>query len=834
MATINVILQAKARDKGVHKWLTTATKLADGFADSLGRAKTAMGGLGSGSLGSLAAAGRTRGGSASRSTGGGAGPRDTATSFDKAMQSAQRSRARAYQQESRDAERQVAILARAGQQRVRASQRAAKNLDTLSAAQLQEIETQREITARRRRAARTAAGASLGADPTKPGRQKMGPFGKLEFAENLAVAGAEFEQFGSKVEQGIRGSFNSFKDYEKKVAEIGTITEAVTLDQIDTIAKAAVGEFGGKPIKQAEALQKVMSLGAATAADAQAQLMAANKLGIAGSADVSDSVMAISKSVANFKGTDAQQAADAIFAVTQASSAEVGDLAQALPRVAAGASMAGLTLQETVGTIGQLSNKLPDANQAVTGMIQMLSNIQKPTKRAREEAAHLGIDFSVAGIEAAGGWEEFLLKLRAAENFDEDTLAKLFDSSEARIAVAAITEDMEGLRKNLQAQTDAAGGTEKAYVKMTDTAAHKAALLEGQWETLKIQAGQELVPALLGVADTLSPIISGAKEWIAENPNLAATIAKVAIGTVVATKAAGALISVYSMWQTISAVTQLGNMKLAASTSTVTTAVTKQGAAMSLTSKVGGGMQAMVGAMPAIFAGAGAAIFAFNMVLDQAQSSLTKYEDTIKSVEEQQKNISFEREATSAEKTKFEADKAAKIAALTEARKGARGGKAKAEIDAQIAAVSGSTMGPVQKNEAELLMERRNRLISVTNSARTAASESRVGGVGDDANLLQKSLGGWSGLLNVASGVTEDLEMQARQAESDLAAFDKQHGATLGLGDQAFSTPQTEATGFFGETGTLAELAKIAEATQLMAANTRPNVGPSMESGLPS
>lgn len=824
MPTINVILQAKARDKGVHKWLADATKLADGFADSLGRAKTAMGGLGSGGLGSLAAAGRGRGGGGGTRSAGGGG-RDTATSFDKAMRSAQRSREQASRQEARDAGRQVAMLARAGQQRVRAAQRAAKNLENLSDDQLREREIQREINSRRSRAARNSARDSLGADTSKPSRPKMGPFGKLEFAENLATAGGEFEQFGGKVEQGIRGSFDAFKDYEKKVAEIGTITEAVTIDQIDAIAKAAVGEFGGEPIKQAESLQKVMSMGAATAADAQAQLMEANKLGIAGSASVEDSVVAISKAMANFKDVDARETADAIFAVTQASSAEVGDLAQALPRVAAGAAAAGLTLQETVGTIGQLSNKLPDANQAVTGMIQMLSNIQKPTKRAREEAKRLGIDFSTSGIEAAGGWEEFLLKLRAADGFDEDTLAKLFDSSEARIAVAAITEDMEGLRKNLAAQETAAGGTEKAYAKMTDTAAHKAALLEGQWEMLKIQAGQELVPALLGVADAVTPIIKGVREWISENPNLAATLAKAAVATVIAAKAAGALISAYSMWQSISAMSQLGNMKLTASTTTLTTAVTKQGTAMSMTSKLGGGLKSMAGALPAVFAGAAVAIVAFNVVLDEAQKSLTKYEDKIKSVEDAQKNISFSREATSAEQTKFEADKASKIAALQEQRKGARGKKAKAEIDAQIAAVEGSTLGPVQKTEAELLTERRDRLISVANAARMATYESTGGG---DTNAV---LAGWSGLLNSATGVTDELEAQQQRAEADLARFDEQYGAQLGLGDAAYKAPSNST---FGETGTLAALQELVAATQMVATNTARTTGPSMEAGLSS
>src|SRR5690606_10993113 len=606
MATINVILQAKARDKGVHKWLSQGTKLADGFAASLGRAKTALAGLDSGSLGALAAAGRG-GGRGARAGGSG---RDSSTSVDKAQRQAQRASERAQRTEERNAQRQATALARAGQQRVRASQRAAKNLEALSDEQLKEREIQREINARRTRAARSSAKESLGADPTKA---KMGPFGKLEFAENLAVAGGGFDRFGNKVEQGIRSSFDAFKEYEHKVAEIGTITEAVTVDQIDAIAKAAVGEFGGQPIKQAEALQKVMSMGAETAAEAQAQLMEANKLGIAGSASVEDSVVAISKAMANFKDVDAKQTADAMFAVTQASSAEVGDLAQALPRVAAGAAAAGLTLQETVGTIGQLSNKLSDANQAVTGMIQMLSNISKPTKRAREEAKRLGIDFSVAGIEAAGGWEEFLLKLRASEKFDEDTLAKLFESSEARIAVAAITEDMEGLRKNLAAQERAAGGTEKAYAKMTDTAAHKAALLEGQWETLKIQAGSELVPVLLDVANAVSPIITGLREWTSENPNTARTLAKLAVGTVVMSKAVGALVGAYSMWQTISAITQLGNMKLSKSTDTLTTAVDKQGTAMTKAAKRGGGLQKFVGALPGAFAIASAGIVAFNL-----------------------------------------------------------------------------------------------------------------------------------------------------------------------------------------------------------------------------
>jgi TP901 family phage tail tape measure protein len=833
MGTINVILQAKARDKGVHKWLSGATKLADGFADSLGRAKKEMGGIGSGSLGTLAAAGASpRGGGGGARTRGG-GSRDGVPSFDKALKDAQRARSRASQQEARNAQRQVSALARAGQQRVRGAQRAAKNLNTLSDAQLREVETQREITSRRRRAARSAAQTSLGADPTKPGKAKMGPYGKLEFAENLAVAGAEFEQFGSRVEQGIRGSFDAFKDYEKAVVEVSTLTDSISIDQIEEITKGAAEEFGGLPTEQVKAFYAIVSAGASDAADAQAQLAAANKLAIGGVATQEEAVLAISKSVANF-GVSSEKASDIMFAAVQRGQTTVSEMAGALPQVANSAARAGLSMEETAAAISFLSLKMKSSATASTGLNQALVNISKPSKMAREEAKKLGIDFSAAGIKAAGGLEEWVLQIAASEKYSAQTLGRLFESSEAQAAIGGLVQDLGGFHSVLGDATNSAGKAETAYAKMSDTAAQKAKVLEAQWELLKIQAGNELVPALLDLSETTMPIITGFRDWIKENPNLAATLAKVAIGTVVASKAAGGLISAYSMWQTLSAASQLGNMKLAGATTTLTTAVTKQGTAMSLTSKIGGGMQSMVGAMPAIFAGAGLAIVAFNMVLDQAESSLTKYGETIKSVEEKQKNITFSREATSAEKTKFEADKATKIAALEEQREGARGKKAKAEIDAQIAAVSSSTLGPVQKTEAELLMERRNRLISVTNAARTAATESRVGGVDDDANLLQKSLGGWSGLLNVASGVTEDLDMQAKQAELDLAAFDKQYGSTLGLGDAAFTTPGTETTGVFGDAGTFAALQELVAATQMVAANTTKTTGPSMEAGLSS
>lgn len=785
MATLNVILEGRSRDRGLKKYLRDSAKLAEDLAVNVDRAASAGRRLSNVQYESPRGRGRgatQAGGPAGAAAPGARQPRAGRTSSDRAAKEFDR----ALEQSVKAARAQGKALDR----QAKAQERAAKHIDNLSKEQLVAVELTRETNRRRRAEARSIAQKQLGPDPNaRPssgrggGGSRRGAFGQaVDVGSKIAIVGNEFDQFGARAEQGIRASYDAFADYEHKLTEISTITDDVSLKQIDAITKGAVAEFGGEPLKQAEALQKVMSLGATSASDAQAQLMAANKLGIAGSANVADSVMAISKAVSNFKGVDAQEAADAMFAVTQASSAEVGDLAQALPRVAAGASIAGLTLQETVGTIGQLSNKLPDANQAVTGMIQMLSNIQKPTKRAREEARRIGIDFSVAGIEAAGGWEEFLLKLRSAEKFDENTLAKLFDSSEARIAVAAITEDMEGLRKNLEAQEGAAGGTEKAYAKMTDTAAHKAAKLEGQWELLKIQAGEALIPALTELSKELGPIIKDISEWMKYNPGLIRDLGGLAIKLAIAGKAAGVLSSALSMGAGIfgagKAITEFG-----------VDAEVAGGKAEKSARKMSKMGQAARGLKAGMLIATGA-IAVFQAALDQASESIDREQARLDKLHADLNEI------------KFKDEKGQDIA------------------------------------ESDLMMKRRQRLVDDVNAKRQqayAASGQRAGTQMRNGNIIEGYKTGIGGVVNNLTGVTEDAERQALQAELDLQRFDEEYGGRLNIDEQDRFRASAS---LFTEADSLGELTQLLREqlveTKAIAANTsqQQGLGPSMEAGL--
>jgi len=776
MAKLNVILEAKAKDRGTRKYLRDLTKLADQYTESLNRAVAASRQMGDlPSLPTLPAGG-------GRGRGGRGGGRRAPAREDRPRRRRREPRGdgrrarleRDFDRALTTAVKEAKAQARAMDRQEKLARKAARNIENLSDAQLVEIETQKEINRRRRRAAKAAAKEKLGRDPTL----KRGG-SRLEFAENLAVVSGEFEQAGARIEEGVRGSFDAFKDYEKGIVEISTLTDEIPVDKIRQITSDAAEQFGGLPTDQTAAFYSIVSAGATSAAEAQEQLTFANKLAIGGVASQEEAVLAISKSVANFKnqGETAATAADSLFTAVKRGQTTVAEMARALPAVAQAASDSGLSLDETNAAIAVLSTRFPSAKEGATALRQALANISKPTKGAREEAKRLGIDFSTAGIEAAGGLEEFILKLRAAEKFDENTLAKLFDSTEARAAVGGLINGMEDYRSVLADMEKKQGASDQAFAKMSETSAQKAKQLEAQWELLKIQAGEALVPALQSIAEELGPFLAGLTDFVRDNPKVVGQLAKLAIGAAVFARAAAGVSSALSMWNALAGVsmTKMGGLS---------GAVDKVGASSSKTSKLAGGMQKTMGALPAVFVGAQLAILAFNAVLDAAQKPLEEYENAIKRVEQEQQNISFKDEQ----------------------------GK--------------------EKSDEQLLLERRNRLIAVVNASRKAESEARVGGVDDDANLLQKSIGGYAGLLNQVTGVQDDLQRQRQQAERDLERFDEQYAAQIGLSEE--QTFEREGGGLFDEGSMLDMMRRNAEANEKIAENTAGKQwweGPSMEAG---
>lgn len=785
--TLNVILEGRSRDRGMRRYLRQVAGLANDLAVNIDRAATAGRRLGNTQF---EAPRRSRGG-------GGFGPstspaeaarRSLAPRAERSTRKADRAFEAAFR-ESRAQAKALERQTRAQERATKAQERAAKEAErqakltqNLTKEQLLGVELVREQNRRRVAAARASAREILDlADGTTPqpkrGRRGGSAGGALAMSSNLSIASSEFEQFGARVEGGIRTAFNAFKDYEKGIAEITTVTDAIPVEKIKAITTDAALQFGGMPKDQVAAFYAIIQAGATDATEAQQQLVFANKLAIGGQASAEASIKAISKGVANFKsqGAEAADVADSLFVAAQRGDAKIEELAVALPNVAASASAVGLSLDETNGALALLSLRLPNAKEASTSLKAAMGSLQKPIKAAREEADRLGIDFSVAGLQAAGGLEEFLLKIRAAEGFDENTIAKLFDSREARDAINNLIDGMDTYRSIMADMANKEGAADKAFAKMANTTAQKTAKLEAQWELLKIQAGEALVPALTDLAKELGPVIANTSRWMKDNPGLVRELGFLAIKLAVAAKAVGMLTSAWSMG---AALLGAGRSALGGMGRDVDSVGAKAGQA---TKKLGRMDQAARGLNSGMLLAA-AGITAYQVAMDAASESTQKYYDYLDKRNNQ--NIEFQNK------------------------------------------------DGTDKSEGQLLAEQRERLARDANMARRAAFESGMGGAWNQ--LRQGNFEGLrigiGGAINMAGGATDEFEHVARTAALDLAEFDRLHGEELGIAKEDRYSAGFLSSGAEEITKLLER--QIAATERLTLTQGPPWQGPSMEAGL--
>jgi hypothetical protein len=284
-----------------------------------------------------------------------------------------------------------------------------------------------------------------------------------------------------------------------------------------------------------------------------------------------------------------------------------------------------------------------------------------------------------------------------------------------------------------------------------------------------------LVPAIEDLVEVGAPVLDWLTTLIKDNPRTAKTVSVLALGVLGLTRAMGGVTTALSIYNAMAGVSASRTAALGTSQRAAATQSTAYGKSVS-------GASAALGAVPTIAAGATAAVVAFNLVLDQASQPLDKFERAIKDVEEQQRKISFQ------------------------------------------------TDEGEEKSIEQLERERLNRQIQIVNAARQAEREGRGGGVADDANLLQKSLGGLGGILNEATGVQDELTRQREAAERDLARLAEEQ-AGRGILSQQEAAQFTGPEEGFG--GTLAALQELVAATQRVANNTSPSTpGPSMEAGI--
>lgn len=331
------------------------------------------------------------------------------------------------------------------------------------------------------------------------------------FTANIALKGL------SSLQSALSGSVTEARSFSKSIAEINSILpkNAKLTDETTQSFIELSKSYGSDAQTQAKAFYNIVSAGVQGTKNQLETLKTANEAATAGLVDINTSATVLVSSVNAYAaaGLTAKQASDSLFQTVKDGQTTFGELARSLGQVAPLASSAGVSFNDLNGTIAFLTASGIKTPQAITGIRAALTAIIKPTSEAADAARALGLEFSTQAIAKAGGFPEFLNKVKIATGGSTQAISKLFGSVEATNAILAVTGgSFEKFTSIIDNNRNSLGATADAAEEVKKSLDFQLGQLESEGKALSLTIGNLLVPALKNFASGLKVISSLTKE----------------------------------------------------------------------------------------------------------------------------------------------------------------------------------------------------------------------------------------------------------------------------------------------------------------------------------
>ena len=306
-------------------------------------------------------------------------------------------------------------------------------------------------------------------------------------------------------------SVKSAQKFERQISELRAVTRASSQDMA-TMRKAALDLGSSTGIGATKAAQALTELakGGLSSEKAIGALKGTIAMAQAGGMDLATAGETVANALNLFKlrGEDATMVADSFANAANATTADIGFFSQGMAQGGAAAKAAGLDFQQTTVFLEAMAaNGFKSGSDAGTSMKTALIQLANPTKRAQEAAAKLGVTF----FDSQG-------QIRPLPALARD-LGAAFEgmSKREKLATATRLVGTDGMRA-LLALADQGPAKLNAFAAAnaeTGSAARVAAdkmdnyegatqRLSAAFESLKIEAGTALMPALTSAANTLA------------------------------------------------------------------------------------------------------------------------------------------------------------------------------------------------------------------------------------------------------------------------------------------------------------------------------------------
>ncbi len=230
----------------------------------------------------------------------------------------------------------------------------------------------------------------------------------------------------------------------------------------------------------------------------------------------------------NYLGNNTPAAAKSIMDIVQRIGplGEVGGYASG-SIAALGATLKGMGVQEEIAATG------------IKNMMLALVSGESATKSQKAVWADLGMNYVQVAKDMQTNAEDTTMKVLQSisklDKYKQASVLKELFGSESLSAIAPLLTNMDSLQKNLSMvgdKTKYAGSMNAEYAARAATTANNLQLLKNNMSAIGITVGNILLPALNMLVENARDVLGYVQAWAKENPTLASTLVKVAVGAV--------------------------------------------------------------------------------------------------------------------------------------------------------------------------------------------------------------------------------------------------------------------------------------------------------------
>ncbi|MCK4329309.1 phage tail tape measure protein [candidate division WOR-3 bacterium] len=357
---------------------------------------------------------------------------------------------------------------------------------------------------------------------------KVAESGVANFNKKVSNIGKGMTVGGAIIVAGFAKAIKTASEFEQSMANVASVAGASTEEQ-KKLSDAArkQGEESVYSASQAADAQYYLASAGMETDEIIAALAGTMNLAAATGSDLAFTSEAVAATLSQYglEASEAGRVSNVFAAAISGSQATMDKLKTSMSYVGPMAASMGMTLEDTVGILTNLYNAGYDGSKAGTALRMAFAKMLDPAGKTADTMERL----EVAIVDSEGAMRPFkdIINDLGEVGMSAGDAMQIFGTRAGPTMLALVSQGQGAI----ESMTEEVTGTQKAF-EMTetqiDTFQGTMKLLNSAFEEFQITLVQDLMPALRPFIEHITEIIKKVSDWIKENPELSASITKVA------------------------------------------------------------------------------------------------------------------------------------------------------------------------------------------------------------------------------------------------------------------------------------------------------------------